>query len=80
VAEIEKVIGGKTQIAKTQTIRAEKGNGLSGKKIVYNGKMYNIAQYFMQKFGIKGGLFGLEQWAKERGLSVKVEDDVIYIL
>ena len=79
-AEIERAIG-KSQRTQTQTTeRAEKGNGLTGKKIVYNGKMYNIAQYFMQKHGIKGGLSGLEQWAKERGLSVKVEDDVIYII
>ena len=80
VEEIERAIG-KMQRTQTQTTeRTEKGNGLSGKKIVYNGKMYSIGQYFMQKHGIKGGLSGLEQWAKERGLSVKVEDDVIYII
>jgi hypothetical protein len=79
-AEIEKVIGVKAQIAKTQTIRAEKGNGATGKKIVYQGKQYNIASYFMRKMGISGGIKGLEEWAKARGYSVKVEDDVIFIV
>ena len=78
VADIEKVIG-KTQV-RTQTTRAERGNGLSDKKIVYNGKMYNMATYFCRKHGITGGLPGLEQWARARGLSLKVEDDVIFIV
>jgi len=79
VEEIERVIGVKAQIAKTQTIRTERGNGVSDKKIVYNGKMYNMATYFMKKMGISGGLRGLEEWAKARGLTLKVENDVIYI-
>jgi hypothetical protein len=81
--EIERAIG-KASITKVQTIerteRAEKGNGLSGKKIVFQGKMYNIANYFAQKHGIKGGLRGLEEWAKQKGFSVKIEDDVIFIV
>jgi hypothetical protein len=80
MAEIEKTIGVKTQIAKTQTIRAEKGNGVSDKRIVFQGKMYNIASYFMKKMGIQGGMKGLEEWAKARGYSLKVEDDVIFIV
>jgi hypothetical protein len=80
MAEIEKTIGVKTQIARTPTVRAEKGNGVSDKRIVFQGKQYNIASYFMKKMGISGGLRGLEEWAKQRGLSVKVEDDVIFIV
>jgi len=77
VAEIERVIGVKAQ---ERTERTECGNGLSGKKIVFNGKMYNMATYFLRKHGITGGLRGLEQWAKTRGLSLKIDDDVIYII
>jgi hypothetical protein len=84
IEEIEKTIDIKTQIAKTQTVRtttkAEKGNGVTDKKIVFNGKTYNIASYFMKKMGISGGLRGLEEWARARGLSLKVEDDVIFIV
>jgi len=77
VAEIERVIGVKAQ---ERTERTECGNGLSGKKIVFNGKMYNMATYFCRKHGITGGLPGLEQWAKSQGRTIRVEDDVIYIL
>jgi len=80
IEEIEKVIGVKTQTAKTTVERVSRGNGLSDKKIVYNGKMYNMATYFCRKHGITGGLPGLEQWARARGLSLKVEDDVIFIV
>ena len=84
VEEIEKTIGIKTQIAKTQTVktttRAERGNGLTDKKIVFDGKMYNMATYFCRKHGITGGLKGLEEWAKSQGRSVKIENDVIYIV
>jgi len=84
VEEIERVIGVKAQIAKTQTVktttRAERGNGLTDKKIVFDGKMYNMATYFCRKHGITGGLPGLEQWAKSQGRSVKIENDVIYIV
>jgi uncharacterized protein (DUF111 family) len=79
-AEIEKVIGGKTQTVKTQTIRAEKGNGVTDKRIVFQGKEYRIASYFMRKYGISGGMKGLEEWARSRGYSLKVEDDVIFIV
>ena len=79
VTDIERVIGVKTQTTPEKG-KAERGNGLSGKKIVFNGKMYNMATYFMKKMGISGGLRGLEEWAKQRGYSLKVEDDVIYIL
>ena len=76
--EIEKTVYGKTQIAQIE--RAERGNGLSGKKIVFQGKQYNVATYFLRKHGITGGLKGLEQWAKTRGCSLHIENDVIYIL
>ena len=79
VADIEKVIGVKTQTTPEKE-KAERGNGLTDKKIVYNGKMYSMATYFMKKMGITGGLSGLEQWAKSQGRSVKIEDDVIYII
>ena len=80
IEEIERAIG-KTQIATVERVeRASRGNGLSDKKIVYNGKMYNMATYFMKKMGISGGLRGLEEWAKTRGLSLKIDDDVIYII
>jgi hypothetical protein len=80
VAEIEKTVYGKAQIAKTQTIRAEKGNGVSDKRIVFQGKEYRIASYFMRKYGISGGLKGLEEWAKQKGFSLKIDDDVIFIV
>jgi predicted transcriptional regulator len=80
VEEIERAIGKTAKVQTERTERTEKGNGLTGKKIVFNGKMYNIAQYFAQKHGIKGGLSGLEQWAKSQGRTIKVEDDIIYIL
>ena len=75
--QIERVIG---KARERTTERAERGNGLSGKKIVFQGKQYNISSYFLKKFGISGGLKGLEQWAKSQGRSVKIENDVIYIL
>ena len=78
IEEIEKTIGVKTQTARIE--RAERGNGLSGKKIVFQGKQYNVATYFLRKHGITGGLKGLEQWAKTRGCSLHIENDVIYIL
>ena len=74
--QIERVIG---KARERTTERAERGNGLSGKKVVFQGKQYNIASYFMKKMGISGGLRGLEEWAKARGLTLKVENDVIYI-
>jgi hypothetical protein len=30
--------------------------------------------------GISGGIKGLEEWARSRGYSLKVEDDVIFIV
>jgi hypothetical protein len=80
MAEIEKTVYGKAQIAKTQITRAEKGNGLTDKRIVFQGKEYRIASYFMRKYGISGGMKGLEEWARSRGYSLKVEDDVIFIV
>jgi len=79
-AEIEKTVYGKAQIAKTTIQRAERGNGATGKRIVFQGKQYNIASYFMKKMGISGGMKGLEEWARSRGYSLKVEDDVIFIV
>jgi len=79
VADIEKVIGVKTQTTPEKE-KAERGNGLTDKKIVYNGKMYSMATYFCRKHGITGGLPGLEQWAKSQGRTIRVEDDVIFIV
>jgi hypothetical protein len=80
MAEIEKVIGVKAQIAKANIQRTERGNGLTDKRIIYQGKEYRIASYFMRKHGISGGLKGLEEWARSKGCSLKVEDDVIFIV
>jgi hypothetical protein len=80
VAEIEKVIGVKAQIAKANIQRTEKGNGLTDKRIIYQGKEYRIASYFMRKYGISGGLKGLEEWARQKGFSLKIDDDVIFIV
>jgi TolA-binding protein len=76
-AEIERVIG-KTQTVKTQ--RASNGNGLSGKKINFKGQQYNIASYFLRKYGIVGGFNGLQDWVNRNGYKMKIENDVIYIL
>jgi len=59
--------------------RAKRGNGLSGKAIVYEGQEYRQATYFMKKHGITGGLEGLKEWVENQGLTVRVEDDTIYI-
>jgi hypothetical protein len=78
--EIEKAIFGKVQVARNPTVRAERGNGVTDKRIVFQGKTYNIASYFLKKMGISGGMKGLEEWARSRGYSLKVEDDVIFIV
>jgi hypothetical protein len=82
--EIGKMIYASFEYERTKrnvnTVKTERGNGVTNKKIVYQGRQYNIANYFMKKFGIKGGIKGLEDWARQRGLSVKVEDDVIFIV
>lgn len=59
--------------------RTKRGNGLSGKTIVYEGQEYRQATYFMRKHGITGGMEGLKGWAEGQGLTVRVEGDTIYI-
>jgi len=59
--------------------RTRRGNGLTGKTIVYQDTEYRQATYFMKKHGITGGLEGLKEWAEGQGLTVRVEDDTIYI-
>jgi len=59
--------------------RTRRGNGLTGKTIVYQDTEYKQATYFMRKHGITGGLEGLKEWAESQGLTVRVEDDTIYI-
>ena len=78
-AEIERAIGINVQTAKTTIQRASRGNGLSGKRIVFQGKTYNIAHYFMQKMNIQGGLSGLLDWAKKNGFTVKQNENEIII-
>lgn len=57
----------------------KRGNGLRGKTIVFEGKEYRNANYFMQKYEITGGLEGLRQWAESNGFSVRIEDDTVFI-
>jgi hypothetical protein len=76
--EVERAIG-KTQTAKTTIQRASNGNGLTNKKIVFQGKTYNIASYFARKMGITGGLPGLLDWAKKNGFTVKQNENEIII-
>jgi len=64
---------------KTSGQRAKKGEGLSGKKVIFQGKTYNIASYFARKMGIEGGMEGLKRWAEENGYKLKVEGDTIII-
>jgi TolA-binding protein len=82
--EIEKMVYASFEYERTKrnvnTVKTERGNGVSDKRIVYQGKEYRIASYFMRKMGISGGLKGLEEWARQRGFSLKIDDDVIFIV
>jgi hypothetical protein len=78
VDEVERIIYGKTSTERTST-RASKGNGLTGKKINFKGQVYNIATYFCNKHGIKGGIEGLREWATKNGYKVIVNENEIII-
>jgi hypothetical protein len=76
--EVERAIG-KVQTAKTTIQRASNGNGVSHRRIVFQGKVYNIGAYFMRKMGINGGLQGLQDWATKNGYKVVVNENEIII-
>ncbi len=65
------VSGGKER--KTST------RGIGRRKIKFCGKVYNVAQYFLRKYGITGGLEGLKEWAKSNGYRVQITEDMIII-
>jgi hypothetical protein len=76
VEEVERVIG-KTHVS--THVRASNGNGLTGKKINFKGQIYNIAAYFMRKYGIQGGFNGLQEWVAKNGYNLRIDGDTIYI-
>ncbi len=59
--------------------RVRRGEGIGKRRINFKGRVYNIAQYFLKKHGITGGLEGLKKWAEERGYKVDITDDMIII-
>ncbi len=65
------VSGGKER--KTST------KGIGRRKIKFCGKVYNVAQYFLRKHGITGGLDGLKEWARKNGYNIEITDDMIII-
>ena len=73
------VLGAAQEKKRTKRAGVKRGNGLTGKSVVFQGQEYKQARYFMQKFEITGGIEGLREWATQNGLSFRIEGDTIYI-